>query len=798
MISPRPFLSPLAFVALAGCAAAASPSPSDGLDTSTTTTPTASTGAGGSHAGGSGGSSSTGGAGGAHTSAGGAGHAGGGGAGHGGAGGHAGGAGGGGTPCGAASDCPGTDGDCAKRACNAGTCGVDDAPKGTIVANQVPGDCKQLVCDGNGASVSNVDDGDVPVDGNPCTNDVCTAGVPSNPPAPAGLSCGPSLECDGAGNCAGCLKASECPGQDGECQTRTCTNGTCGFDYAAAGTPLNSQVAGDCHERRCDGNGGVTNAVDDGDVPVDGKQCTSDACNAGVPSNPPVGPGGACNQNGGTLCDGKGACVQCLTASTCPGQDTECQSRACTNGACGVANQPKGTPLQAQIAGDCRSAQCDGAGNPTVVNDDADVPVDGNDCTKDVCTNGVPSNPPAAAEALCAQNGGKVCDGKGACVECASNADCASQLCANGACLAGSCKDGVQNGSETGVDCGGSCAPCPVVLVLAGGSASMFGAEWHPGGAWGVTPLAGVTVDGVSLAALASGVGVGLMRFTKLADPQDNLLLYALYTPATLQTPSAWSAFAPIGPTVATRGQPAIDAAGATAQVAFHGMDYKHYYAAYNGAWTPPAEPAGTPQSYGPSPATIAARGGDATIVFHDGAVNNATSSRDRTAGTWLVGTGIGTGADFGVTPLVVALSAGPELIAVWERSDHQLVSSTRTAGAWSAPAAIANALSTVRPALAALPNGGAVLAFHGTDGKLYTSLYAAGAWGAVAGIASPNVSLAGTPAVAHGVGGDTVELAYVGNDGVAYHARYASGAWKPVTAVGGSSLVSVAIASAP
>ncbi|MEO7330917.1 MAG: MopE-related protein, partial [Minicystis sp.] len=43
---------------------------------------------------------------------------------------------------------------------------------------------------------------------------------------------------------------------------------------------------------------------------------------------------------------------------------------------------------------------------------------------------------------------------------CATGADCASGVCAKGFCAAPGCDDGVKNGSETAIDCGGSCAPC--------------------------------------------------------------------------------------------------------------------------------------------------------------------------------------------------------------------------------------------------------------------------------------------------------------------------------------------------
>ena len=39
--------------------------------------------------------------------------------------------------------------------------------------------------------------------------------------------------CDGAGSCVACLVAADCPGQDTECQQRTCGAGACGLTYAA-------------------------------------------------------------------------------------------------------------------------------------------------------------------------------------------------------------------------------------------------------------------------------------------------------------------------------------------------------------------------------------------------------------------------------------------------------------------------------------------------------------------------------------------------------------------------------------
>lgn len=76
----------------------------------------------------------------------------------------------------------------------------------------------------------------------------------------------------GAAGGASCTMASDCPGEDTSCQTPTCSDGTCGIDYAAAET--------------------------------------------------------SCTEDGGTKCDGEGACVACLASSDCASPQV-CKDTAC-------------------------------------------------------------------------------------------------------------------------------------------------------------------------------------------------------------------------------------------------------------------------------------------------------------------------------------------------------------------------------------------------------------------------------------------------------------------------------------
>jgi hypothetical protein len=141
----------------------------------------------------------------------------------------------------------------------------------------------------------------------------------------------------------------------------------------------------------------------------------------------------------------------------------------------------------AQTAGDCAIALCDGAGATKSTAFDADVPVDGEPCTEDLCSGGKPSNPPEPVGAFCqTATGGKKCDGKGTCVQCFADADCKGGKCLpDGSCdncksksctslglTCGQATDGCggdllcddlnKNGLETDVDCGGDKSTCPL------------------------------------------------------------------------------------------------------------------------------------------------------------------------------------------------------------------------------------------------------------------------------------------------------------------------------------------------
>ncbi len=375
--------------------------------------------------------------------------------------------------CLAAADCAGVDDECQSRTCIGGICGTSFTPSGTPVSGQVVGDCKKKQCNGLGVIETVDDNGDPLVDTNQCTDDLCTAGVPSNGNSFGGKPCTQSggTKCDGLGACVACIVNADC-GVDTECATHTCSGGSCQVANAANGTPTATQAVGDCKQIQCDGNGGVKAVALGTDLPVDGKVCTDDVCTGPTPSNPYRPLGTACG--GAQQCDGAGACVACFQASDC-GTDTDCKTWSCTaSHTCQENDVAVGTPTSTQTLGDCLENQCDGIGN-SVSAAVIDLPVDGNQCTQDVCTAGVASNPFQPLGTACSQLGGSFCNASGSCVQCNAGSQCASLVCSSGACQTPSCSDSVMNGTESDTDCGGSCTGCANTAHCNAGSDCLSG-----------------------------------------------------------------------------------------------------------------------------------------------------------------------------------------------------------------------------------------------------------------------------------------------------------------------------------
>jgi len=267
--------------------------------------------------------------------------------------------------------------------------------------------------------------------------------------------CGPP-DFTGRSRCV-CVTGTDCPRPSNGCKAATCINGVCGQTDACTGgqicfqngccTPASPEVTCLNQCGNVINNCGQTVACDPCCTANDGNCSTNAEC-CGVcidgTCTDAAGPGEICDatddcQSGLTCCDG--VCNECCQSNDCTIHPNDCGSVSCDTGVCVTTYETDGTPTFVQTDGDCKKDVCNGAGLIVSISDDTDVFDDGNDCTANICTGGVVSNPALDAGVICAQNGGVVCDGAGNCVDCLIPSDCGTDtICRTWSCVQGACE----------------------------------------------------------------------------------------------------------------------------------------------------------------------------------------------------------------------------------------------------------------------------------------------------------------------------------------------------------------------
>jgi hypothetical protein len=243
--------------------------------------------------------------------------------------------------------------------------------------------------------------------------------------------CTADSQCDDANPCT----ADGC-GASGLCEHSTLPDGL-----------LEQQTPGDCQQGVC-AAGMVQSAPDDGDRPNDANDCTRDGCDNGVPIYTNLTGTGCILDGGQGICIAgqcePGACTAENEATVCD-DGNACTEDRCTyqSGQCNWTNIADGVaPGAEQVVGDCKLIMCV-SGQEQPVTDDGDLPGDGLQCTRDLCNEGYPTNPPEAISTGCDQAGGRVCDGAGTCVECNQVNDCvdlpADNECRTRTCVSNAC-----------------------------------------------------------------------------------------------------------------------------------------------------------------------------------------------------------------------------------------------------------------------------------------------------------------------------------------------------------------------
>lgn len=326
----------------------------------------------------------------------------------------------------------------------------------------------------------------------PFTPAVCANGVRDG--SETGVDCGGDL-------CPACGEDWSCEVDD-DCQSRLCF-GVCLALNCGNGLADTTETDLDC--------GGPCAPCADGRGCYSGNDCESGVCNDGQCISP-LCDDGVFNGSETDLDCGGPACYGCETGLACVDND-DCVSDICFDGTCvelgcadGISNGSEtdvdcGGPDCAPCTGDarcdtpsdcasgicvetasgvqrCSDARCDDAvhnGRET------DLDCGGPDCSP--CNDGAACNSRIDCVSLVCDRESSTCspaacddgvtngeesdvDCGGSCGECADGAqcgddvDCASGLCLDARCRAASCTDGRTNGSESDVDCGGECPAC--------------------------------------------------------------------------------------------------------------------------------------------------------------------------------------------------------------------------------------------------------------------------------------------------------------------------------------------------
>jgi hypothetical protein len=335
-------------------------------------------------------------------------------------------------------------------------------------------------------------DGSACTSGLTCRSGVCTSGTCRAARCDDGVTNGRETDKDCGGNCGPCPTSEKCK-VDADCSDGPCNAGLCA---CAPYTCFNPSVAGKCGAVPDNCGGTITPACGCGS----GQTCYQGAC---------CDPQAVCKTACGSVNDGCGGNIDCGT-SVCTGNTTCFQGKCCTPAgkcpanACGTADDGCGQKIPCAACtppltcGFTTPGQCGSMCTDTKMNGaETDVDCGGgtcakcadqkkckasSDCTSGVCASqscGLFCNEDRCQAPTCSdgvKNGTETdVDCAGSCStkcrptqSCGGNADCASGSCTSGKCDAPAhCSNSTKDADESDVDCGGSCVPCAATKICA-------------------------------------------------------------------------------------------------------------------------------------------------------------------------------------------------------------------------------------------------------------------------------------------------------------------------------------------
>ncbi|MGE0789858.1 MAG: hypothetical protein AB7S26_29565 [Sandaracinaceae bacterium] len=349
-----------------------------------------------------------------------------------------------------------------------GTCGLCGGGE-TCTSNEqcISGRCRMGMCTMSSCEDAATNNGETDVDcGGPtcpactggyncsrnqdCESLICSMGVCTDAACNDGIQNQDESSVDCGGSiCPACRDGLGC-GIDADCIGLRCYDGGC---VSCMDRIRNAEETDE------DCGGGLCPTCSDGDMCTIGADCTSGSCVGGVCQSCMDG---VMNQDetdvdcGGALCPGCADGDMCTTGADCLNPGATCEGSLCVSCADRVRNRDE-TDV------DCGGSLCSGCAPGlmcTVAADCASMICDGATmrCNAPGCGDGILNGGETSVDC-----GGGSCLGCNVGQTCVLGRDCLSGVCTGGTCQAPTCMDGVANGGETDVDCGGStaCPRCP-------------------------------------------------------------------------------------------------------------------------------------------------------------------------------------------------------------------------------------------------------------------------------------------------------------------------------------------------
>jgi hypothetical protein len=281
--------------------------------------------------------------------------------------------------------------------------------------------------------------------------------IDSTGPGPAscdnGIQDGDETDIDCGGSCEDTCGDGQGCGTGADCMSGVCEDGVC-LPPACQDGVLNGE------ETDIDCGGPVCMPCDDGEDCVIDTDCTSSVCGEGNTCEPPTCEDGVQNGDETDVDCGGPMCVPCDDGEMCM-DDDDCVSGMCVDGTCVSVTCRDGVQNGDETDIDCGGDTCPGCDDGEMCMEDEDCmsgtcdPIT-NTCTSISCTDGVQNGDETDVDC-----GGGTCPGCDDGEMCIENGDCQSQVCDPGTntCTPPTCTDGVQNGDETDEDCGNTCGP---------------------------------------------------------------------------------------------------------------------------------------------------------------------------------------------------------------------------------------------------------------------------------------------------------------------------------------------------